>query len=50
MHADGITAVRLTFDDGPSVWTPPILDLLFDHDIQATFSSSVSESPTTKTP
>ena len=37
MHADGITAVRLTLDDGPSVWTPPILDLLFDHDIQATF-------------
>lgn len=27
----------LTFDDGPSSWTPAILDLLAEHDIAATF-------------
>ncbi len=27
----------LTFDDGPSEWTPPILDLLAAHDAHATF-------------
>jgi peptidoglycan/xylan/chitin deacetylase (PgdA/CDA1 family) len=29
--------VALTFDDGPSIWTPPILDLLQEHDARATF-------------
>jgi len=29
--------VALTFDDGPSQWTHPILDLLADHDARATF-------------
>ncbi len=29
--------VALTFDDGPSVWTVPILDLLAEHDAHATF-------------
>ncbi len=27
----------LTFDDGPSEWTPAILDLLAEHDARATF-------------
>lgn len=27
----------LTFDDGPSEWTPQILDILKEHDIKATF-------------
>jgi peptidoglycan/xylan/chitin deacetylase (PgdA/CDA1 family) len=27
----------LTFDDGPSIWTPPILDSLRDHGARATF-------------
>lgn len=27
----------LTFDDGPSEWTPRILDLLAEHDVKATF-------------
>jgi peptidoglycan/xylan/chitin deacetylase (PgdA/CDA1 family) len=29
--------IALTFDDGPSEWTEPILDLLADHDAYATF-------------
>ena len=29
--------VALTFDDGPSIWTAPILDLLEQHDARATF-------------
>ena len=29
--------VALTFDDGPSSWTPEILDLLAEHDARATF-------------
>lgn len=29
--------VALTFDDGPSEWTGPILDLLAEHDAKATF-------------
>ncbi len=29
--------MRLTWDDGPSQWTPAILDLLYDHDVHATF-------------
>ncbi len=29
--------LRLTFDDGPSEWTPAILDLLAEHDRKATF-------------
>ena len=29
--------VALTFDDGPSQWTEPILDLLAEHDAKATF-------------
>lgn len=29
--------VALTFDDGPSEWTDPILDLLADHQAKATF-------------
>jgi peptidoglycan/xylan/chitin deacetylase (PgdA/CDA1 family) len=33
--ADG--RVALTFDDGPSEWTPPILDVLAEHRAQATF-------------
>lgn len=27
----------LTFDDGPSEWTPKILDLLAEHEVKATF-------------
>jgi peptidoglycan/xylan/chitin deacetylase (PgdA/CDA1 family) len=30
-------AIALTFDDGPSEWTEPILDLLRDHGVRATF-------------
>ena len=29
--------IRLSFDDGPSKWTPQILDVLFEYDVQATF-------------
>lgn len=29
--------IELTFDDGPSEWTPQILDLLAEFDIKATF-------------
>lgn len=29
--------IHLTFDDGPSEWTPQILDLLAAHDVKATF-------------
>ncbi len=29
--------IALTFDDGPSEWTAPILDLLAEHDARATF-------------
>lgn len=29
--------LHLTFDDGPSEWTPAILDLLAAHDVKATF-------------
>jgi peptidoglycan/xylan/chitin deacetylase (PgdA/CDA1 family) len=29
--------LALTFDDGPSEWTPPILDLLREHEARATF-------------
>lgn len=29
--------LHLTFDDGPSQWTPPILDLLAEHKVKATF-------------
>lgn len=29
--------IALTFDDGPSQWTPAILDLLAQHDVKATF-------------
>ena len=28
---------QLTFDDGPSEWTPAILDLLYDRDVHAAF-------------
>lgn len=30
-------AIALTFDDGPSPWTAPILDLLSEHNARATF-------------
>jgi peptidoglycan/xylan/chitin deacetylase (PgdA/CDA1 family) len=30
-------AIALTFDDGPSEWTEPILDLLREHGVRATF-------------
>ncbi len=33
---DGLVAA-LSFDDGPSQWTAPILDLLDEHDVHATF-------------
>jgi peptidoglycan/xylan/chitin deacetylase (PgdA/CDA1 family) len=33
----GRQAIALTFDDGPSEWTPAILDLLRDANAQATF-------------
>jgi peptidoglycan/xylan/chitin deacetylase (PgdA/CDA1 family) len=29
--------VALTFDDGPSAWTPAVLDLLREHEARATF-------------
>lgn len=29
--------IHLSFDDGPSEWTPQILDLLAAHDVKATF-------------
>jgi Predicted xylanase/chitin deacetylase len=31
------SVLALTFDDGPSEWTPPILDLLAEHAARATF-------------
>jgi len=31
------SVIALTFDDGPSPWTAPILDLLAEHDARATF-------------
>lgn len=38
MSYDGPRDFRLTFDDGPNeVWTPALLDVLFEHDVQATF-------------
>ena len=33
----GVRALALTFDDGPSDWTPDVLDILRDHGAQATF-------------
>jgi chitooligosaccharide deacetylase len=33
----GRRALALTFDDGPSHWTPAVLDLLAEHDAHATF-------------
>jgi len=33
----GRRELALTFDDGPSEWTPPILDLLQAHEAHATF-------------
>ena len=38
-HRHGIRddVVALTFDDGPSPWTGPILDLLAEHESHATF-------------
>ncbi|HEY6835930.1 MAG TPA: polysaccharide deacetylase family protein [Gaiellaceae bacterium] len=30
-------SVALTFDDGPSAWTPLVLDLLREHGVRATF-------------
>jgi peptidoglycan/xylan/chitin deacetylase (PgdA/CDA1 family) len=32
-----MTSIALTFDDGPSEWTEPILDLLAAHGVSATF-------------
>jgi peptidoglycan/xylan/chitin deacetylase (PgdA/CDA1 family) len=32
-----LTRVALTFDDGPSEWTPAVLDLLREHEALATF-------------
>lgn len=29
--------MHLTFDDGPSEWTPAILDILAEHEVRATF-------------
>ena len=36
-HDIGEDVVALTFDDGPSPWTGPILDLLAEHESHATF-------------
>jgi len=36
-HDIGEDVVALTFDDGPSPWTGPILDLLATHEGHATF-------------
>jgi peptidoglycan/xylan/chitin deacetylase (PgdA/CDA1 family) len=36
-HHIGDDVVALTFDDGPSPWTGPILDLLAAHEGHATF-------------
>ena len=36
-HDTGDDVVALTFDDGPSAWTGPILDLLAEHEGHATF-------------
>jgi chitooligosaccharide deacetylase len=32
-----VKPVALTFDDGPSAWTPMVLDLLREHEARATF-------------
>jgi peptidoglycan/xylan/chitin deacetylase (PgdA/CDA1 family) len=32
-----VKPVALTFDDGPSAWTPLVLDLLREHEMRATF-------------
>jgi peptidoglycan/xylan/chitin deacetylase (PgdA/CDA1 family) len=32
-----VKPVALTFDDGPSAWTPLVLDLLREHEVRATF-------------
>ncbi len=34
---DGIRRVYLTFDDGPSIYTDDILDILAEYDVKATF-------------
>ena len=36
-HTSEQGVLALTFDDGPSEWTPSILDLLAEHDARATF-------------
>jgi peptidoglycan/xylan/chitin deacetylase (PgdA/CDA1 family) len=36
-HGAGERVVALTFDDGPSQWTDPMLDVLQAHQAQATF-------------
>ena len=36
-HDVSTARVALTFDDGPSEWTEPILDILAEHDAHATF-------------
>ena len=36
-NIDGNGVIYLTFDDGPSVYTPKILDILKQYDIKATF-------------
>jgi peptidoglycan-N-acetylglucosamine deacetylase len=36
-HDIGADVVALTFDDGPSPWTRPVLDLLAAHGSHATF-------------
>lgn len=35
--ADGIRKVYLTFDDGPSIYTEELLDILAEYDVKATF-------------
>ena len=35
--SDGIHRVYLTFDDGPSIYTDDILDILAEYDVKATF-------------
>jgi peptidoglycan/xylan/chitin deacetylase (PgdA/CDA1 family) len=47
-HGTESRLVALTFDDGPSIWTEPILDLLADHAATATFfviGSAVASRP-----
>jgi len=36
-HGSNPNQVALTFDDGPSEWTMPLLDVLAKHDARATF-------------